>query len=241
MFGISIDSGWPFPDTTLYSPSDSATPPSGGPVSAHGRRSSPIVIDDDEDIKQSFDHLKYSFRPSTQPQDLVSYARLLPHQSRSRYTVSTDPIGPKAHKDYHRYFAYAQTLPSCRPQGPWLYDLLAGLPLDKFGVLAWSVIDKEEELFEINDTREEEKVMQALWSRWIMLNRRCVGINDCLEDTQSDYAVRRRDKFIPNYFEGVKHFIDEYGWMIHLAAGWGALRVWLFVSFRADQCIPLRC
>lgn len=69
---------------------------------------------------------------------------------------------------------YAETLPSCRPEGLRLYDLLAGLSLKPFGVLAWSVLDKEEELFEMTDTRDEDKVMQVLWGRWIMLNRRCV-------------------------------------------------------------------
>lgn len=69
--------------------------------------------------------------------------------------------------------SYAKTLPSSRPGGEqMLYDLMAGLSMKPFGVLAWSVIDREEELFELADTRDEDKVMQALWSRWIMLNRR---------------------------------------------------------------------
>lgn len=60
---------------------------------------------------------------------------------------------------------------SCRPGGPKLYDLLAAKSLDRFGILAWSIIDREEELFEMDGTRDEDKVMQALWCRWIMLNR----------------------------------------------------------------------
>jgi len=90
-----------------------------------------------------------------------------------------------------------------------LYDLINTLPMEPFGVLSWYVIDKEEELFEINDTRDEDKVMQALWNRWILLNL--------------------RQKFIANYYEGTRQFIEEYRSMIHLAAGWSALRVWLFL------------
>ena len=60
---------------------------------------------------------------------------------------------------------------SCRPDGPKLYDLLGAKSLDPFGILAWSIIDREEELFEVDGVRDEDKVMQALWCRWIMLNR----------------------------------------------------------------------
>lgn len=60
---------------------------------------------------------------------------------------------------------------SCRIGGPKLYDILSTLSLDKFGVLAWSIVEREEELFELDDVRDEDKVMLALWNRWIMLNR----------------------------------------------------------------------
>jgi hypothetical protein len=33
------------------------------------------------------------------------------------------------------------------------------------------VLDKEEEIFESDDVKDEQKVMLALWGRWIMLNR----------------------------------------------------------------------
>jgi hypothetical protein len=54
-----------------------------------------------------------------------------------------------------------------------LYDLLNGLTMEHFGVLGWAVVDKEEEMFESDEVRDEDKVIQALWGRWIMLNR-CV-------------------------------------------------------------------
>lgn len=39
-----------------------------------------------------------------------------------------------------------------------------------------------------------------------------------------------RNKFIANYLKGVEAFIDTYWRMIHKAAGWSALRYFLFVS-----------
>ena len=60
---------------------------------------------------------------------------------------------------------------SYRPGGPCLFDLLNTLPLDPFGVLDWEILDREEEIYESDDVKEEYKVMHALWARWIMLNR----------------------------------------------------------------------
>lgn len=60
---------------------------------------------------------------------------------------------------------------SCRPGGPRLFDLLNTLSLKPYGVLKWVIIDREEELFELDDILDEDKVMQALWFRWIFLNR----------------------------------------------------------------------
>jgi hypothetical protein len=52
-----------------------------------------------------------------------------------------------------------------------LFDLLDTLPTKEFGVLEWEVLDREEEIYESDDVKEEYKVMQALWARWIMLHR----------------------------------------------------------------------
>lgn len=62
-------------------------------------------------------------------------------------------------------------LESCRPGGPRIYDLLNDLPLEPFGILAWSIVDREEEIYELQDVRDEDKVVLALWNRWIFLNR----------------------------------------------------------------------
>ncbi|KAF8521757.1 hypothetical protein BU17DRAFT_64744 [Hysterangium stoloniferum] len=95
-----------------------------------------------------------------------------------------------------------------RPTGPHLFDHLSPLPLEAFGHRNWFVLDKEEEIFELTDVLDEDKVVCALWGRWILLNR---------------------SFFIANYIAGVEAFVDEYWLVIHQAAGWGALRAWLLV------------
>lgn len=60
---------------------------------------------------------------------------------------------------------------SARPGGPKIYDLLNELSLEKFGIMDWLIIDQEEDLFELDNVRDEDKMMRALWNRWIFLNR----------------------------------------------------------------------
>ena len=111
-----------------------------------------------------------------------------------------------------------------------MFDLLNTLPLDEFGLMAWAIVDREEELFEMEDVRDEDKVMLALWNRWIMLNK-CARVTLisplCLRCADWLFRV---DFMFHDYFEGVKKFIDKYWRMIHLAAGWRALRAFLIVS-----------
>ena len=85
---------------------------------------------------------------------LTANGRLLP-------PPKDDPLGPAAEPP----------LDSCRPGGPRIYDLLNELPLEPFGVLAWSIVDREEEIYELVDVRDEDKVVLALWNRWIFFNR----------------------------------------------------------------------
>ncbi|KAH6909471.1 hypothetical protein BKA70DRAFT_1102610 [Coprinopsis sp. MPI-PUGE-AT-0042] len=122
-----------------------------------------------------------------------------------------DPLGPAARPPYlpaHSDYGGPTVYYSVRPCGETLFDLLGTLPLDDFGLLAWAVLDKEEEIFESDDVKDEHKVMLALWGRWIMLNR---------------------TDFITDYPKGVRHFIDQYWKMIHRAAGWDALRYLLLL------------
>jgi len=119
---------------------------------------------------------------------------------------------------------------SCRPNGPKLYDILGAKSLDQFGILSWSVIDREEELFEMDGVRDEDKVMQALWCRWIMVNRLSfVRVNFPLALLTS--TTSRQRHFIRNYLEGTKQFIEDNHDYIRWGAGWLALRAWLLVSF----------
>ncbi|KAG1729682.1 hypothetical protein EDB19DRAFT_108778 [Suillus lakei] len=117
----------------------------------------------------------------------------------------SNPLGPAAQ---YPYLLESDGIYSCRVGGPRLYDLLNTLPLNEFGVLAWVILDREEEIFEIDDVRDEDKVMQALWFRWIFLNR---------------------NKFVAEFFKGTKTFINDNWQMIDRAAGLAALRTWLLV------------
>ncbi|KAF8804635.1 hypothetical protein BYT27DRAFT_7107484 [Phlegmacium glaucopus] len=129
----------------------------------------------------------------------------------SRYPTpppENDLLGPAARPPYlpaKSEYGGPTVYHSYRPGGPCLFDLLNTLPLDQFGVLDWEILDREEEIYESDDVKEEYKVMHALWARWIMLNR---------------------NKFIANYFKGMIAFVDEYWKIIHRAAGWDALRYW---------------
>ena len=80
----------------------------------------------------------------------------------------SDSLGPAAQYPYLPEEEY-----SCRPGGPRLFDLLNTLSLEPYGVLSWMIVDREEEIYEIEDVRDEDKVVMALWNRWIFLNR-CV-------------------------------------------------------------------
>ncbi|EIW77063.1 hypothetical protein CONPUDRAFT_168086 [Coniophora puteana RWD-64-598 SS2] len=115
-------------------------------------------------------------------------------------------LGPAAKYPYLPEKIDGRAYYSCRPGGPRLYDLLNTLSLEPYGILSWSIIDREEELFEMDDIRDEDKVMAALWLRWVFLNR---------------------NLFISNYLKGVKDFVKLNYNMIYQAAGLRALRVWL--------------
>ncbi|KAJ8519440.1 hypothetical protein ONZ45_g3643 [Pleurotus djamor] len=121
------------------------------------------------------------------------------------------PLGPASQYPYLPYdseYGGPDIQYSCRPNGPKLYDLLATLPMDRFGVLSWLVVDREEDIYEIPDISDESKVMHALWARWMMLSRPI---------------------FVEDYFAGTVAFIDEYWRIIHRAAGWDALRYYLLI------------
>ncbi|KAF7376079.1 SMC hinge domain-containing protein [Mycena sanguinolenta] len=124
---------------------------------------------------------------------------------------------------------------SVRFDGPRIYDLLNTLPMEPFGVLAWAVIEKEEEIFESDDMPDEHKVMHALWARWIHFNRRV----PLPEYSRFILMLCYSNFFISDYFQGAKKFIDDYWKMIRLAAGLDALRYYL-VMLSATKFLTMK-
>ncbi|KIM85682.1 hypothetical protein PILCRDRAFT_816884 [Piloderma croceum F 1598] len=122
----------------------------------------------------------------SQPQRQPFAQKCLSHRlSRQREFRLGRQYLPENSEDGQMYF-------SCRQGGPRVYDLLNALPLAPFGLLSWFVVDREEEMFELNDILDEDKVMQALWGRWILL---------------------KRQEFLADYYQGIVTFIDE-NWRI---------------------------
>ncbi|KAI5889508.1 uncharacterized protein SCHCODRAFT_02670493 [Schizophyllum commune H4-8] len=135
---------------------------------------------------------------------------LTPPPPHRRLGPSLSPEDPDFFPAYSDYPDGQTIYYSTRPEGPRLYDLLGTLPLAPYGALAWAVLDQEEEILEVPDIPDEQKVMQALWARWIFLHRL---------------------DFVKKYEDGARMFIDEHWRMIHKAAGWAALRNLLLVLY----------
>ncbi|KAG6829754.1 hypothetical protein H0H92_003630 [Tricholoma furcatifolium] len=86
----------------------------------------------------------------------------------------SNPLGPSAQPPYlpaKSEYNGPDIYYSCRPGGPCLLDLLNTLPLEPYGVLAWDILDREDEIYDSDNLKDEYKVMHALWARWIILNR----------------------------------------------------------------------
>jgi hypothetical protein len=92
-----------------------------------------------------------------------------------RAPSALDPLGPLGVYPYALSNVHDDNeslVSSCRPCGPRLFDLVARHPMSDYGLTSWSLLERDEELFEIDDIRDEEKAMQALWNRWIFSERR---------------------------------------------------------------------
>ncbi|KAH9990944.1 hypothetical protein BJV74DRAFT_836416 [Russula compacta] len=154
----------------------------------------------------------FKFEPEFSPTPSSRTASLVPdtvrvHQAPSR----RDPLGPlgvypflpSSVDDGNDNLSF-----SCRPCGPRLFDIVARHPMSEYGLTSWSLLERDEELFEIDDIRDEEKAMQALWNRWIFFNRR-------------RYLLDPR-KMVVEFVESSQHTIME-------TAGWKGVRVWLLL------------
>lgn len=163
----------PLPDVTL-SPD--------GPPQSHTSRSTTTIASptpklDHRDLAPSLPTTSRAVSTATNTtNDTVTSATLrgtLP----ARYPTPPppdNPLGPAARRPYlpaTSLYGGPTIYYSCRPGGECLYDLLDTLPMDDFGVLAWDVRDREDEIFESDNVKDEYKVMHALWARWIVLNR----------------------------------------------------------------------
>ncbi|KAF8555799.1 hypothetical protein OG21DRAFT_811504 [Imleria badia] len=126
----------------------------------------------EEDLKPKYDTSGYSNHGGT---DTWSRSSSVSGRSASQVLSGADAregLGPSAVPPYlpetdERGDVYY----SCRIGGPRLFDFLNTLSLKPYGVLKWVIIDREEELFELDDILDEDKVIQALWFRWIFLHR----------------------------------------------------------------------
>jgi len=147
--------------------------------------------------------------PTTPPPQLQPRPKTPRPREYPRPPPSSNRLGPSVRPPYlpaKSTFGGPDIWYSTRIGGPYLFDLLQLLPLKPFGLLEWIVLDREEEIFADNELKDEQKVIMALWARWITLNK----------NKNKNFAFGRRAN-------GVKMFIDEYWKMIHLAAGWQAL------------------
>jgi len=80
--------------------------------------------------------------------------------------------------------------------------------MSDYGLTSWSLLERDEELFEVDDIRDEEKAMQALWNRWI---------------------VSRRRRYLLNPHKSVLEFVEAFLPTITETAGWKGVRVWLLL------------
>ncbi|KAH9968247.1 hypothetical protein BC827DRAFT_487818 [Russula dissimulans] len=158
----------------------------------------------------------FKFKPESSPTPASSIASLTPAAVGNRLhraPIAGDPLGPLG------VYPYLPLIPtnnddslslsfSCRPCGPRLFDLVARYPMSDYGLTSWSLLERDEELFEIDDIRDEEKAMQALWNRWIVSRRRGYLLDPC---------------------KSVVEFVDTFHPTIVETAGWKGVRVWLLL------------
>ncbi|KAI9062229.1 hypothetical protein FKP32DRAFT_1574570 [Trametes sanguinea] len=175
----------------------------------------PTLLRRETETPEPLKPLSFSVETTQMPESRASTAAVVSYRGSlpARYPSPPppeDPMGPAARYPYLPQSGNeAQTRYSCRIGGPRIYDLLNELSLEEFGIMSWAVVDREEELFEMDDVRDEDKVMLALWNRWMMLNK---------------------TRFIFDHYEkGVQAFLDQYWQLIHRAAGWRALRAFLLM------------
>lgn len=123
----------------------------------------------------------FTFKPDFSPTPASRTASLVPGPSRDclqQAPRARDPLGALRTHPYLSSSVGDDSYSlgfSCRPCGPRLFDLIARDSISDYGLTSWSLLERDEELFEIDDVRDEEKAMQAMWNRWIFFQRRCLS------------------------------------------------------------------
>ena len=160
--------------------------------------------------------------PSLSPtSNRPSFASAAIYGTARRVQGTGDPLGPLPTSDDESLCF------SCRPCGPRLFDLVAGLPALDYGLTSWSLFERDEELFEIDDVRDEEKAMQALWNRWIFSERRCFG---CSSQGHPHPLIHSTSRFLLDPKNTIMEFVKKFLTVITKTAGWKGMRVWLLAS-----------
>jgi len=156
----------------------------------------------------------FKFKPEFSPTPTSRTASLVPDAFRDRLQQALRPRDSLGALGTHPYLSLSVDDDndgrglSCRPCGPRLFDLVARHPISGYGLTSWSLLERDEELFEIDDVRDEEKAIQSLWNRWIFFQRR-------------QYLLDPR-KMVIEFLEASKQTIME-------TAGWKGVRVWLLL------------
>ncbi|KAI9511272.1 hypothetical protein F5148DRAFT_1280967 [Russula earlei] len=201
--------------SSTLDPLDRHWPPvDAPPVSEPGPRESPTPTQQAATYVEHPVTAFFQLKPEFSPTPASRTASLIPDEasdSLHQAPGSRDPLGPLAVYPYHPVSVDDDndTLGfSCRPCGPRLYDLVARYPMSDYGLTSWSLLERDEELFEIDDIRDEEKAMQALWNRWIFFKRRSYLLDHC---------------------KSVIEFVKTFHTTIMETAGWKGMRVWLLL------------
>jgi hypothetical protein len=89
-----------------------------------------------------------------------------PPERRWEAALRAEEVLPRMALDGKTYIQYSN-----RVTGTGLVDLLDCLDMEKIGALKWYTLEKEDDLMEWDDTRDEQKIMMALWCRWMLFSR----------------------------------------------------------------------
>lgn len=119
-----------------------------------------------------------------------------------------------------------------RLDGAKQYDLVCERDplLLTYGFLSQALWIIEERLFNDPELNDEQKAMNALWTRWLALYRYSICVFPgflCLKGSR--LTVFRVD-FIENARLCVTNFVEHKHEIIYHAAGWHAFRSWILVS-----------